>query len=98
MISAVNYSGYCGFRLNSEDYSAYPHECEFLLMDGIRFIVLKVEEFSIERITLLNRDTRSSGTPEIRPSSDQFYSSSLSSGIGNGLGGFNASLVTAASH
>lgn len=97
VISAVNFDGFCGFRLNSEDYSAYPQEREYLLMDGIRFIVMKIEEFPVERIAMLNRrplDTPSTASPK-GGSSERNNSSSLSSGLGGGL---NVSLATVATH
>ena len=39
-----NYDGFKGFRLNQPEYSAFPYEEEFLLMEGIDVIVLAVDE------------------------------------------------------
>ena len=50
MISVVNFKGFSGFRMNSEDYSAHAHEQEYIFMDGARFIVLKVEEIELKNI------------------------------------------------
>lgn len=51
----MNFDGFCGFRTNSQDYTAYLLEHEYLLMDGVRFVVLKVEEMLIEKIYLINQ-------------------------------------------
>ena len=48
VISVRNYRGFAGFRLNQPQYSAHPHEKEFLLQDGLRMFVLKVEEVAME--------------------------------------------------
>lgn len=39
--------------MNSEDYSAHPHEQEYLFMEGARFVVLKVEEVQLKNLNLL---------------------------------------------
>ena len=39
-----NYGGFRGFRLNQPEYSAFPHEEEFLLMEGIGVMVVAVDE------------------------------------------------------
>jgi len=39
-----NYYGFRGFRLNQPEYSAFPDEEEYLLIEGIPVTVLKVEE------------------------------------------------------
>lgn len=43
-----NYSGYCGFRMDSSLYGAYPEEKEVLLMEGIQVSVMGVEEMEID--------------------------------------------------
>jgi len=47
-ISVRNFYGFRGFRLNTPQFSAFPQEKEFVLMDGTQFYVLKVEETVIE--------------------------------------------------
>jgi len=39
-----NYGSFSGFRLNQPEYSAFPHEEEYLLMEGIEVTVLAVDE------------------------------------------------------
>ena len=39
-----NYGGLRGFRLTKEKYSAFPHEQEYLLMEGLNVKVLKIQE------------------------------------------------------
>ena len=39
-----NWWGFNGFRLNQPEYSAFPFEEEYLLMEGIPVRVLKVDE------------------------------------------------------
>ena len=39
-----NYTGFPGFRLNQPEFSAFPDEEVYLLMEGIRVRVLKVDE------------------------------------------------------
>ena len=53
VISVVNFKGFSGFRMNSEDYSAHPHEQEYLFMEGARFVVLKVEDVQVKDLQLL---------------------------------------------
>lgn len=48
VISVRNYRGFAGFRLNTPYYSAHSQEDEYLLMDGLRMFVLKVEDFAID--------------------------------------------------
>jgi len=43
-MSIQNYRNYPGFRMNKEEYTAYKHEEEVVLMEGIRMFVMKVEE------------------------------------------------------
>ena len=43
-MSIQNYRNYPGFRLNQEEYTAYKHEEEVVLMEGIRMFVMEVEE------------------------------------------------------
>jgi len=49
IISARNYRGYSGFRLNLPQFSPFHQEQEILLMDGIYIFVLKVEEYHFDR-------------------------------------------------
>ena len=37
-----NYSGFSGFRLDTEEYSAYPYEKEFLFIEGLDVKVLEI--------------------------------------------------------
>ena len=42
--SIRNTSGFCGFRMTDDRFSVYPHEQEYLLMEGFRVFILDVEE------------------------------------------------------
>ena len=39
-----NYDRFYGFRLNKLEYTPYPYEEEYLLIEGSKFRVLKVED------------------------------------------------------
>jgi len=39
-----NYGGLSAWRLNTEEYSAYPHEEEYLLKEAFQFDVLRIDE------------------------------------------------------
>ena len=49
-----NYEGFGGFRLNQPEYSAFPFEEEYLLMEGYPLWVLKVDE----NIVIANETTK----------------------------------------
>jgi len=42
--SITNYDGFRGFRVNEPNYSAFPHEQEYLLCEGFKVTVLGSEE------------------------------------------------------
>lgn len=44
VMSFRHYKRFPGFRLNTHEYSSYPYEDEYLLEEGVRMYVLKVEE------------------------------------------------------
>ena len=44
MISCKNDSNYKGFALDNETYSAYPAEREILLSEGLRVLILDVQD------------------------------------------------------
>ena len=39
-----NWNGVCGFRVDSDHYSAHPLEREFLLKEHLKVKVLNIEE------------------------------------------------------
>lgn len=47
----LNKNGFEGFHLSNKNYSAYPHEQEYLLMEGIRVKPLKIEPDVVIRNT-----------------------------------------------
>ena len=53
VMSIQNYKNYPGFRANTEDYSAYHHEKEIILMEGIRMFVMEVEEVKVDEKDIL---------------------------------------------
>lgn len=48
VICMHNYGPFAGFRLNTENYSAHPHEKQVLLMDGAPMFVIGTEEITID--------------------------------------------------
>ena len=56
VISVRNYEGFCGFRLNSADYSAHPEENEYIFMEGLQLVVLKIEKVKVNS-QLINPST-----------------------------------------
>lgn len=48
VISIQNHFGFPGFRLNTENFSAYPQEEEVLLIEGCTMFVMKVEDVTLQ--------------------------------------------------
>lgn len=44
-----NYYRFKGFRLNSPDFSAFAHEKEVILAEGIEFFILDVQEVVVDK-------------------------------------------------
>ena len=44
VISCQNYDAFPGFRLNNQEYTAYPHEEEILLSEGCPALILHIEK------------------------------------------------------
>lgn len=70
-MSIQNYRNYPGFRMNKEDYTAYKHEEEVVLMEGIRMFVMKVEEKTINIPT--SSPSSSRRTPEQRENAEHLF-------------------------
>ena len=47
MLTLVNWQGFDGFRLNDEKYSSSPEKSEYILCEGFRVHIIKINELEV---------------------------------------------------